>query len=140
MIFYKGVDTASDVADLVAKAFSNNLNSAPKSNTATFDDTKERQDLPPLFTDNQPGPGLISNLLRIMGLDSGKIGALAVNGIIFIAQMVRGIIGVANQYFRNSLSDWKLIFNFLADRVENNTTAPEISFVDISIPGVTITA
>lgn len=32
--------------------------------------------------------GFLGNILRIMGMDSSKIGALAINGIIFIAQMV----------------------------------------------------
>lgn len=33
--------------------------------------------------------GFLGNILRIMGMDSSKMGALAINGIIFIAQMVR---------------------------------------------------
>lgn len=32
--------------------------------------------------------GFLGNVLRVLGMDSGKIGALAINGIIFIAQMV----------------------------------------------------
>lgn len=32
--------------------------------------------------------GFLGSVLRILGMDSGKIGALAINGIIFIAQMV----------------------------------------------------
>lgn len=32
--------------------------------------------------------GFLGNVLRILGMDSGKIGAFAINGIIFIAQMV----------------------------------------------------
>lgn len=32
--------------------------------------------------------GILGQVLRVMGMDTGKIGALAVNGIIFIAQMV----------------------------------------------------
>lgn len=34
------------------------------------------------------GAGLMGNLLRIIGLDNGKLGALAMNGLIFIAQIV----------------------------------------------------
>lgn len=36
--------------------------------------------------------GFMGNILRIIGLDSDKLGALAINGIIFIAQMVTVII------------------------------------------------
>lgn len=32
--------------------------------------------------------GFLGSVLRILGMDTGKIGALAINGIIFIAQMV----------------------------------------------------
>lgn len=32
--------------------------------------------------------GFLGNILRVLGMDTSKIGALAVNGIIFIAQMV----------------------------------------------------
>lgn len=31
---------------------------------------------------------IISGLLKVLGMDSSKLGALAINGIIFIAQMV----------------------------------------------------
>lgn len=31
---------------------------------------------------------IISSLLKVLGMDNSKLGALAVNGIIFIAQMV----------------------------------------------------
>lgn len=39
-------------------------------------------------TTTQIDHGFLGNVLRILGMDSGKIGALAINGIIFIAQMV----------------------------------------------------
>lgn len=32
--------------------------------------------------------GFIGQMLRVLGMDSNKIGAIAINGIIFIAQMV----------------------------------------------------
>lgn len=32
--------------------------------------------------------GFLGRILRVLGMDTSKIGALAVNGIIFIAQMV----------------------------------------------------
>lgn len=32
--------------------------------------------------------GFLGSVLRVLGMDTGKIGALAMNGIIFIAQMV----------------------------------------------------
>lgn len=32
--------------------------------------------------------GILGSVLRVLGMDSSKMGALAINGIIFIAQMV----------------------------------------------------
>lgn len=38
---------------------------------------------------NSADHGFIGRILRVIGMDTNKIGALAVNGIIFVAQMVR---------------------------------------------------
>lgn len=39
-------------------------------------------------TPTEVNNGFLGQVLRVMGMDTGKIGALAMNGIIFIAQMV----------------------------------------------------
>lgn len=74
------------------------------------------------FSDGFPSSllsgGLISNILQVLGLDGGKVGALAVNGIIFIAQMVRTGWIVAGKYFDQSLTDWRLIINYLGSRIQ----------------------
>lgn len=68
--------------------------------------------------DVMQGNGLLSQLLQIIGLDGGKIGALAVNGIIFIAQMVRESIALAGTYFTQSIFDWRTIINYIVERVQ----------------------
>ena len=100
------------MANLVAKAFANNsfrlqLQRQDNSKEITYDEEKQT-DSDPLQGDpseplpspgldegaggrgpNPPTDGLLSSLLRIIGLDNGKLGAMAINGLIFIAQMVR---------------------------------------------------
>lgn len=114
-----GFDAASNVADLVARAFTNtnpnvNLNSNQHNNgkrdesyvhLEPFDDGPETlqntdHDSSGDINDNvivDPPNGhqtnigdstVISGILKVLGMDSSKLGALAINGIIFIAQMV----------------------------------------------------
>lgn len=71
-----GIDTAADVAELVSKAFSKNLLRNKNNETPKSEQKKE-----------QPN-NLLGGLFRLMGLEGPKLGALAINGIIFIAQMI----------------------------------------------------
>lgn len=61
-----GLDRASGVAELVSEAFGKS--------------TKK---------DDQGSKNIFSGFFRIFGLDTKKIGAIAVNAIIFVAQLVR---------------------------------------------------
>lgn len=111
-----GFDAASNVADLVARAFINpNPNSNQPHNNGKrdesyanlepFEDGPEAahhsdhdtsSDIndgvivdPPSGSPTNIGDStIISSLLKVLGMDNSKLGALAVNGIIFIAQMV----------------------------------------------------
>lgn len=95
------------MADLVSRAFSNNKFTQNKPahfeknrDTEKFsDDSDTSQAQTPINdevetniigtgSDIDPG-SLVGNMLRIIGMDNSKIGAMAVNGLIFIAQMVR---------------------------------------------------
>lgn len=142
---YIGIDTAAEVADLVARAFAQNQQSSPFTFPNTFNQPLSQQqsenwnsdnnraDQPDLFPSAssspsfaQPvnGPGIIGNLLRVIGLDGGKIGALAVNGIIFIAQMVRNGVEKITIHLKQSIWDWQSIIHYLVQRVhddENNS-------------------
>lgn len=115
IVSFTGIDQASDIADMVAKTFSNKSNQHKHQN---------RQDNvnDPIDYNNQHTM-MISNILQIIGLDSAKIGALAVNGIIFIAQVVRNGITVVKSYFHQSLSDWSMIGEFILHRLHDNLKA-----------------
>ncbi|XP_055380545.1 uncharacterized protein LOC129611424 [Condylostylus longicornis] len=100
-----GINNAADVANLVAKAFApktfqkpeysaNNLNTAETLNTgeteqsySIYQNAKQSEN-----EDTEPTPlntgFVIANMLKLMGLDTAKLGALALNIIIVIAQMI----------------------------------------------------
>ncbi|GAB0097399.1 hypothetical protein DMENIID0001_130360 [Sergentomyia squamirostris] len=70
---------------------------------------------------------LLGGIMRMMGFDSGKLGALVINGLIFLAQMVKN----ATMYLTTVAKDWK-IGKSLAARMfpasptysENHTVPP----------------
>lgn len=68
-----GIDKATEVAELVSNAFGNTKTESKKG-----DDGNDQQNI-------------FSGFLRILGFDAKKIGAIAVNAIIFVAQLVRTI-------------------------------------------------
>lgn len=119
----------SNIAELVARAFSKNINTNPSPNQSNGWDRRQMFERPPAqhledfdeipqnpyhansneqgtvddnvisgsnvntkptttTTTTQIDGSFLSHMLRVMGMDSSKIGALAINGIIFIAQMV----------------------------------------------------
>lgn len=112
IVSFIGIDHASQIADMVANTFSNKSNQHKHQN---------RQDgvNDPIDYNNQ-NTMMISNILQIIGLDSAKIGALAVNGIIFIAQVVRNGITVVNSYVHQSLTDWSMIGKFILHRLHES--------------------
>lgn len=81
---------------------------------------KRQDDLNNPIDYNNQNTMMISNILQIIGLDSAKIGALAVNGIIFIAQVVRNGITVVKSYVHQSLSDWGIIGEFILHRLHES--------------------
>lgn len=99
---------ANNVANLVAQTF------AAKPAMVPHDDGNRRGD--EHFVGMAP-PGLLSHLLRTFGLDGSKIGAMAVNGIIFIAQMVSEGMYALSLYMRQNLWDWLMIFKYIGRRV-----------------------
>lgn len=75
-----GLDRAQGVAQLVSETFGGGSHHNPK--------YKKQSD--------QNSQNLFSGFFRLLGLDAGKLGAIAINGFIFIAQMVSTLISTAN--------------------------------------------
>lgn len=71
------LETAKDIADLVAKS----LGGKQKERRGEDNRTKEKGSFGP--------SNVMSAFFRLFGLDSQKVTAIAVNSVIFLAQMVR---------------------------------------------------
>lgn len=68
-------DTSSEVSKLVLQAFGNG-----------FKNVKNGTNIPGPSENNS---GVISAVLKLMGLEGRKIGAIAVNSIVMVSQLVR---------------------------------------------------
>lgn len=80
-------------------------------------------------TPELPGPmdnNIMGGMLRLLGFDSTKIGAAAVNGIVFIAQMVKYSVNHFMNYSMGKMWDWYSIVDYIGERIKtDNTTTPE---------------
>lgn len=76
-----GLDRAQGVAQLVSETFGGGSHHNPKYKKGSND---------------QNSQNLFSGFFRLLGLDAGKLGAIAINGFIFIAQMVSPLISTSN--------------------------------------------
>lgn len=109
-----GLDaTTSDVANLVAQAFAK----PPADAKPQRADGPTQSDVDQQMIAGMAPPGVLSHLLRMFGLDGSKIGAMAVNGIILMAQMVSEGVYVLALYMRQNLWDWWVILEYVVRRV-----------------------
>ncbi|XP_053997056.1 uncharacterized protein LOC128886335 [Hylaeus anthracinus] len=76
------LETAKDIADLVARS----LGRKQKEKLGEDSDTKEKGSFLP--------SGIMSAFFRLVGLDSQKVTAIAVNSVIFLAQMISSMFGL----------------------------------------------
>lgn len=111
---------SNNVADLVSQSFApgNGKRLNTRQDAITIGETPEL-----------PGPmdsNLMGGMLRLLGLDSTKIGAAAVNGIVFIAQMVKYSVNHFMNYSMGKMWDWYSIVDYIGERIKtDNTTTPE---------------
>jgi hypothetical protein len=112
ILILKGIDTASDVANLVARAFSP-TSPVPNRRNGIL---ASSQSAP---TGGQiPGENhMINSMLRLMGLDPGKVGAMALNGVIFLAQMVRTGMNQVLTVSMTTIWDWYMVWISIRDRL-----------------------
>ena len=78
-----------------------------------------------------------SGFLKILGLDSKKIGAFALNGIVFIAQMVSTSANKLVNLVMEKTWDWYLIVDHISKRMNqtsesNNLDLSENKFVNFN--------
>lgn len=97
-----GINTAADVAALVAKAFAT-PNDRSKQNEDLNVSPSENSNSVPSSSETNP-IAMVASFMKLFGFDSRKLGALALNAIIMIAQMVSEIM-----YFQTKT----ILYNFL---------------------------
>lgn len=80
-----GINTAADVAALVAKAFATPITDRSKNEDLNLSPSENLNGIPV----NEVNPiAMIGSFMKMFGFDSRRLGALAMNAIIMIAQMV----------------------------------------------------
>lgn len=109
---------SNNIADLVSQTFAPVKSNGKRNNI--------RQDAIVIGGEGEPSSvtenTFISGMLRLLGFDSSKIGAAAVNGIIFIAQMVRYSASQFMDYMMTKTWDWYQIANYIGERIKNETS------------------
>lgn len=119
------------MADLVAQTFSQNGENEKPTARQDFITIGGGSDTTSL------DQNMISGIIKVLGFDGAKIGAAAVNGIIFMAQMVRfGVNRVVN-YTMSKMWDWYQIVDYITDRIRKDNSTMEIVHNN---PDVNITA
>lgn len=106
---------SNNVADLVSQTFAP-VNGKRNNNV--------RQDAVVLGDDTSSVAenSFMGGMLKLLGFDSSKIGAAAVNGIIFIAQMVRFSANKFMDYMMTKTWDWYQIVDYIGERIKNETS------------------
>jgi hypothetical protein len=64
----------------------------------------------------------MSGMLKMLGFDGAKIGAAAVNGVIFIAQMVRYGTMKFMDYMMTKTWDWYKIVDHMTEKIRNESS------------------
>lgn len=112
---------SNNVADLVSQSFTPAPGNVKRLNT--------RQDAITIGeTPELPGPmdsNIMGGMLRLLGLDSTKIGAAAVNGIVFIAQMVKYSVNHFMNYSMGKMWDWYSIVDYIGERIKTDNTTTD---------------
>ncbi|KAL5275937.1 hypothetical protein ACFFRR_001641 [Megaselia abdita] len=81
-----GINTAADVATLVAKAFATPTDRSKQNEDLNLSPSENLNAIP---TTTEANPiAMIASFMKLFGFDSRKLGALALNAIIMIAQMI----------------------------------------------------
>lgn len=113
---------SNNIADLVSQTFSPKKSNGERNNI--------RQDAIVIGDETPPlSDTLMGGVLKLLGFDTSKIGAVAVNGIVFIAQMVRYGASRLVDYMMTKTWDWYQIVDYLGERVMNGTTNGTTSVV-----------
>lgn len=84
-----GINTAADVAALVAKAFATPSDRSKQNEDLNISPSENLNAIPSSSQSETNPIAMVASFMKLFGFDSRKLGALALNAIIMIAQMVR---------------------------------------------------
>lgn len=76
-------------------------------------------------SDEYPTPPnhLMSGMLKMLGFDSRKLGAIAVNGFVFMAKMVRYGASRVMDFLSEQTFDWYKIMSHISEKMKSKTYA-----------------
>lgn len=110
------------IADLVSQSFAparpNGKRNSNRQDSVMIGDVSPPQD-----------NHIMGGMLKLLGFDGAKMGAVAVNGIIFIAQMVRYGASRFVDYMMTKTWDWYKIVDYIGERMKNETIDGEVGGV-----------
>jgi hypothetical protein len=107
---------SNKIADLVSQSFS--PRKPTKNRYSIRQDAIVLGDESPQISDNP----FMSGMLKMLGFDGAKIGAAAVNGVIFIAQMVRYGAMKFMDLMMTKTWDWYKIVDHMSEKIRNETS------------------
>lgn len=111
---FQNPGVSSNIAELVSQTFSpaSNVNQH-RQDTVTIEEGSSS------LSDNS----FMSGLLKLLGFDGAKVGAAAINGIVFLAQMVRNGANKFMDYMMTKTWDWYVIMDYVGNRIKNETVS-----------------
>jgi hypothetical protein len=108
---------SSNIADLVSQTFSPAKHINRNSNRQ---DTIVLGDEGTAPASSLSENSIMSGLLKLLGFDGGKIGAAAINGIVFLAQMVRFSANKFMDFMMTKTWDWYLIVDHINKKIKDD--------------------
>lgn len=107
---------SDNVANLVSQSFSPTKSNGKRNNN--------RQDAVVIgeIPSSDNANNFMGGMLQLLGFDSSKIGAVAINGIIFIAQMVRYGASKFVDYMVSRSVDLYRFVDYIGERMNNETS------------------
>ncbi|CRK96927.1 CLUMA_CG010385, isoform A [Clunio marinus] len=76
----------------------------------------------------------MSRFLKVLGLDGSKLSAVAMNGIIFMAQMVRESASNVMSFLLSTSWEWQRIINLIKNKFTEDKYTPHVKIPQLNKP------
>lgn len=120
------VGITNKVAELVSSSFGSHYPPPPKYYFPNDGLILVKEDDPLEYHSHSTPPNshLMVGMLKMLGFDSRKIGAIAINGFVFIAKMVRHGVTRVMEFMSEQTLDWYKIMNHITDKMKQRNSQP----------------